>query len=406
MRILVVSQYYWPETFRITEVVQALRDEGCEVLVLTGQPNYPEGVPFKGYSWWSMRTEQHDGVTIFRVPLFPRGKGSALRIALNYLSFICFAAAFGPWLLRRRSIDSILVFAPSPILQAIPAIWLAKLKNASMVTWVQDLWPESLIATGFVRSPRILSAVSSLVRWIYRKSDLLLVQSQAFVDPVRKMAASTPVIYHPNPGDFAFSEPGKKEDCPINFGAGFNVVFTGNLGTVQALEAILDAAEILLEEAGITLYLIGSGSRSDWLRSEISRRNLDNVQLPGRFPLKAMPSIMSRASALLVSLVRSPIMSQTVPSKIQAYLAAGRPIIASLDGEGARVILEAGAGVASPAEDARGLSDAILLLRGLPTDELERMGRNARAYYEANFEPRLLSLKLKQYLLSLQKVSQ
>ena len=405
MRVLVVSQYYWPETFRITEVVQALQDEGCDVLVLTGQPNYPEGVPFKGYSWWSMRTEQHDGVTIFRVPLFPRGQGSALRLVLNYLSFVCFATVFGLWMLRGRSIDSILVFAPSPIIQAIPAIWLAKLKQASLVTWVQDLWPESLSATGFVRSPRMLSAVSSMVRWIYRKNDLLLVQSQAFVDPVRKMAGSTPVCYHPNPGDFAFSEPGDVEDCPVNFWAGFNVGFTGNLGTVQALETILDAAEILREEVGITLYLIGSGSRSDWLRSEISRRNLTNVQLPGRFPLKAMPSIMSRASALLVSLVRSPIMSQTVPSKIQAYLAAGRPIIASLDGEGARVILEADAGVASPAEDARGLADAILLLRGLPTDELERMGRNARAYYEANFEPRLLALKLKQSLLSLQKVS-
>ena len=131
MRVLVVSQYYWPETFRITEVVQALRDEGCEVLVLTGQPNYPEGVPFKGYSWWSMRTEQHDGVTIFRVPLFPRGQGSALRLVLNYLSFVCFATVFGPWMLRGRSIDSILVFAPSPIIQAIPAIWLAKLKKAS-----------------------------------------------------------------------------------------------------------------------------------------------------------------------------------------------------------------------------------------------------------------------------------
>ncbi len=405
MRVLVVSQYYWPEIFRITEVVQALRDEGCDVLVLTGQPNYPEGVPFKGYSWWSMGGEQHDEVTILRVPLLPRGQGSALGLVLNYLSFVCFAAALGPWLLRRQNIDSILVFAPSPILQAIPAIWLAKLKNASLVTWVQDLWPESLSATGFIRSHRLLAAVSSVVRWIYRKNDLLLVQSRAFVDPVRKMAGSTPVCYHPNPGDFAFAEPGKMEDCPVNFGAGFNVVFTGNLGTVQALETILDAAEILREEAGIMLYLIGSGSRSDWLRSEISRRNLENVRLPGRFPLKAMPSIMSSASALLVSLMSSPIMSQTVPSKIQAYLAAGRPIIASLDGEGARVILEAGAGVASPAEDARGLADAIQLLRRLPTEELERMGKNAHDYYEANFEPGLLALKLKQALLGIQKGS-
>lgn len=403
MRVLIISQYFWPETFRITEVVQALRDEGCEVLVLTGQPNYPNGVTFEGYSWWSMGAEKHDGVTILRVPLVPRGDGRAIRLALNYLSFILFASVLGPWLLRGRSIDSILVFAPSPILQVIPAIWLAKLKSASLVTWVQDLWPESLSATGFVRSPRLLAGVAGMVRWIYRNNDLLLVQSQAFVDSVRNFAGNTPVCYHPNPGDFAFSKSGSTEVCPVNFEAGFNVVFTGNLGTVQALETILDAAEILREEGRISLYLIGSGSRSEWLKSEISRRNLANVKLPGRFPLTAMPSIMSRASALLVSLVRNPVMSQTVPSKIQAYLAAGKPVIASLDGEGAKLILEAGAGVSSPAEDARGLAEAILNLYRCPTEELIHMGENARIYYEANFEPRLLASRLKQHLLGIRK---
>lgn len=403
MRVLVVSQYYWPESFRITEVVRALKDDGCEVIVLTGQPNYPEGVPFKGYFWWSMGTERHDGVTIFRVPLFPRGYGSALRLILNYVSFICFATAFGPWLLRGRPIDSILVFAPSPILQAIPAIWLAKLKNASLVTWVQDLWPESLRATGFVRNPRLLAIVASIVRWIYRRNDLLLVQSQAFVDSVKEMAGGTPVCYHPNPGDFAFCERGETKNCPISFQPGFNVVFTGNLGTVQALETILDSAELLREEVDIAFYLIGSGSRSDWLSAEISRRNLANVKLPGRFPPVTMPSIMSRASVLLVSLARNPIMSQTVPSKIQAYLAAGKPIIASLDGEGASVISQAAAGVVSPAEDARELAAAIRFLKGLSEEELERMGNNARAFYERNFEPRSLAVRLKRILQGVQK---
>ena len=399
MRVLVVTQYYWPETFRITEVVQALRDEGCEVLVLTGQPNYPEGVTFKGYSWWSMETEQHEGVTILRVPLIPRGDGRARRLILNYLSFILAASVCGPWLLRGRSIDRVFVFGMSPILQAIPAIWIAYLKKSSLITWVQDLWPESLSAAGFVHNPKLLNAVSNVVRWIYRKNDLLLVQSQAFIEPIQKMAGTTPVRYHPNPGDFAFSNTVGAQNCPIPFDPGFNVVFAGNLGTVQALETILAAAEILRDEKEIALVLVGNGSRGEWLKAEIARRNLENVQLPGRFPLSSMPSIMSRASALLVSLVKSPIMSQTVPSKVQAYLAAGRPVIASLDGEGARVILEAGAGVASHAEDACGLADAIRTLRFTPQAELERMGQNARGYYESNFEPRFLARKLKESLL-------
>ncbi len=398
MRVLVVTQYYWPETFRITEVVQALRDEGCDLVVLTGQPNYPEGVVFKGYSWWSIGAEQHEGVTILRVPLIPRGDGRARRLILNYLSFILSAAVFGPWLLRGRLIDRVFVFGMSPILQAIPAIWIAYLKKSSLITWVQDLWPESLSAAGFIHNPKLLDVVSNIVRWIYRKSDLLLVQSQAFIEPVKKMAGKTPVGYHPNPGDFAFSSLGAAQDCPIPFDPGFNVVFAGNLGTVQALETILAAAGILRDEKDITLILVGSGSRVEWLKTEIARENLFNVQLPGRFPLSSMPSIMSRASALLVSLVKSPIMSQTVPSKVQAYMAAGKPIIASLDGEGARVILEAGAGVACRAEDAIGLADAIRTLRSAPPAQLECMGQNARAYYESNFEPRFLARKLKESL--------
>jgi len=403
LRILILSQYYWPETFRITEVAQALRDEGCEVLVLTGQPNYPKGVSFKGYSWWSISREEHEGVTILRVPLIPRGSGCAICIAFNYLSFVLSATVFGSWLLRGFSTDLILVFAPSPIFQAIPAIWLAKLKKASLVTWVQDLWPESLMDTGYVHNPRIIAIVSGFVRWIYQKNNLLLVPSQAFIDPVKRMSGNVPVVYHPNPGDFAFSEPLKNQDCPIEFTGGFNVVFTGNLGKVQALKTILDSAEILLEESDIKIYLIGGGSQVDWVRSEIFSRNLINVELPGRFDLIDMPLVMSKASALLVSLMRSQIMSKTVPSKVQAYLASGKPIIASLDGEGARIISEAGAGLICDAEDAKGLARSIISLRNMSTKEREFMGQNARDYYEANYEPRFLGHKMKELLHSSHK---
>jgi glycosyltransferase involved in cell wall biosynthesis len=380
--------------------VQALRAEGCEVLVLTGQPNYPKGFSFKGYSWWSINREEHEGITILRVPLIPRGDGSAMLMVFNYLSFVISATVFGSWQLRGISIDLIMVFAPSPILQAIPAIWLAKLKNASLVTWIQDLWPESLKDTGYVKNLRILAIVSGVVRWIYQKNNLLLVPSHAFIDPVKDMSGTVPVVYHPNPGDFAFSEPLKKQDCPIKFEDKFNVVFTGNLGKVQSLKTILDSAEMLIADPEITIYLVGSGSQSDWVRSEISRRHLANVELPGRFDLIDMPLIMSQASALLVSLIRSQIMSKTVPSKVQAYLAAGRPIIASLDGEGARIVVEAGAGLISGAEDAKGLAQAIMSLKNMSAMERKAMGDNGQAYYAANYEPRFLSQKLKDLLCS------
>lgn len=394
MKVLIVSQYFWPESFRINEVAVSLREAGCEVIVLTGQPNYPEGVIRPGYSILSARTDQYEGLLVHRVPLVPRGRGSGFRLALNYLSFVLFASVVGPWLVRGRAVDVVLVHGMSPILQAIPGIWLARLKHAKVVTWVQDLWPESLSVTGFVRNKRLLAAVSRLVRWIYRHNDLLLVQSRAFVSPVRAMAGVTPVEYHPNPGERAFSDPADVTRPALRLSPGFNVVFAGNLGTVQSLGTILDAAELLSDLPDVRFVLVGSGSRDEWLSIELSRRRLGNVQLAGRFPPNAMPGILSQASALLVTLVRDPIMAQTIPSKIQAYLAAGKPILAALDGEGAAVVREAAAGIACDAEDARALAEAVRQLHQMSEERREQMGVAGRTYYQENFEPTALARSL------------
>lgn len=398
MKVLVLSQYYWPESFRINEVVESLLCVGCHVTVLTGQPNYPQGDVFEGYSAAGFGAQRHEaGYNICRVPLLPRGRGGACGLVTNYLSFVLSASLLGPWLLRKQRFDVVFVYAPSPIIQAIPAVWLAFIKRAKLVTWVQDLWPQSLEATGFVRNRRVLALVSVLVRWIYRRCDLLLVQSQAFISPVQAMAGKTPVEYHPNPGELAFGKMQSFGPPALLLAPGFNVVFAGNLGTVQALGTVLDAAEILRPHAGVRIVLVGSGSRSQWLQQEVTRRGLSNVQLPGRYAPEAMPGILAQASALLVSLTRSPIMSQTVPSKVQAYLAAGKPIIASLDGEGARVIEASGAGVSCSAEDAAALAAAVLRLRALPADALQRMGEAGQIYYKQHFDPAVLATKLVQH---------
>ena len=395
MKVLVLSQHYWPESFRINDVVESLQRAGCTVSVLTGQPNYPEGAILPGYRAAALGSAQHAaGYTIYRVPLAPRGKGSARRLAANYLSFVVSASILGPWVLRRRRFDVIFVYGTSPILQAIAGVVLKWTKGAALVTWVQDLWPQSLEVTGYVRNPRVLAVVASVVRWIYRRCDLLLVQSQAFVATVRAMAGATPVEYHPNPGELAFSQYTPDGAPVLVLETGFNVVFAGNLGTVQALETVLNAAELLRPHLDVRLVLIGSGGRSEWLQREIAQRKLDNVRLPGRFAPQAMPGILAQASALLVSLARDPILSQTVPSKIQAYLAAGRPLIASLDGEGARVVTESGAGFTCAAEDAEALAQAVLDLRATTPEERRRMGEAGRSYYEQHFEPSVLANRL------------
>ena len=395
MKVLVLSQHFWPESFRINDVVESLRSAGCEVCVLTGQPNYPEGAVFKGFRAAALTTERHStGYLIHRVPLIPRGAGGAGRLALNYLSFLVSACMLGPWILRGQRFDVVFVYGTSPILQAIAGIVLKRLKKCVLVTWVQDLWPQSLEATGFVRNRRLLAAVDRVVRWIYRRSDLVLVPSKAFLAPVAAMAGRTPVEYHPNPGERRFEDRDGPDEPALHLEPGFNVVFAGNLGTVQALETVLAAAELLKDQREVRFVLIGSGSRSEWLQQQVRARTLENLRLPGRFPPQAMPNILAQASVLLVSLVRSPIMSQTVPSKLQAYLAAGRPLIAALDGEGARIVEEAGAGLTCPAEDSTALAGTVLRLKSLSAEELARMGASGRNYYETHFNAATLADRL------------
>ena len=216
-------------------------------------------------------------------------------------------------------------------------------------------------------------------------NDLLLVQSRAFVVPVGALAGATPVEYHPNPGEMAFGETAVAAQPALRLLPGFNVVFAGNLGIVQSLDTILEAAEQLSDLPDVRFVLVGSGSRDEWLAGEVLKRGLANVQLAGRFPPDAMPGILSQASALLVTLVRDPVMAQTIPSKVQAYLAAGKPILAVLDGEGANVVRESAAGIACPAEDATGLANAVRELRRMSDSQRERLGVAGRSYYQRAF---------------------
>ena len=391
MKILVSSQHFWPENFRINDLVQALIERGLKVDVLTGKPNYPEGRYFPGYRGWGCQREQWSGATIFRVPLAARGSGRALRLVINYLSFLGSGLLFAPWLLRRRSYNVVFVYASSPLLQAIPAIFLSWLKQCPVVVWIEDLWPESLAATGYVRNRLILAGVGRVVRFIYRHSDLLLVPSRAFEPSVAAAAPGKPIVYYPNSVEAVFCDPaiGEQPDVP-GLDTGFPVVFAGNIGTAQVVDVIVEAASLLSAYSDIRFVMLGGGSRREWLLQEVQARGLTNVYIPGRYPVEEMPGILKKASALLVTLADEPIFSVTVPGRIQTYLAAGRPILASLNGEGARLVIEAEAGLASPAEDPRALADAVLQLFRMAPAEREKMGMNGRRYFSEHFDRELL----------------
>lgn len=391
MKVLLLTQYFWPESFGITALARSMQDRGVTVTVLTGQPNYPGGVVFDGYSAWRTCREKFDGIEIIRVPIAPRGIKSGLRLAVNYLSFIISAALLGPWMLRGRDFDAVFVYAPSPLLQALPAAFLSWLKRAPLIVWVQDLWPESLSATGFVRNKTLLALVAKVVRGIYARTDLVLIPSEAFREPIQRLMPSNGRIdYYPNafveePGKACASSP-ELHALVSEIASSLSVVFAGNLGTAQSLETILGAAErVAAQGCPVRFFIVGSGSLSGWIADEVARKRLTNVVLPGRFPAEAMSAVYGAATALLVSLRDEPIFGLTIPSKVQGYLAAGKPIIASLNGEGARVVIEAKAGVACPAGDSRALADAVIELCNQDEDARSEMGKNGRRYAEKHF---------------------
>jgi glycosyltransferase involved in cell wall biosynthesis len=389
MRVLVVSQYFSPEVFRINEVVQSLVAKGAVVDVLTGKPNYPEGKIFAGYSASFCNIERLLGVTVYRVPIYPRGERGALRLTLNYLSFVITGLVFGPWLLKKKRYDVVFVYGVSPIFSAIPAVFLAWLKGRKLVVWVQDLWPDSLAATGYVRNPQVLRVVEWVVRWIYRQTDLLLVQSRAFEASVSALSPGKSIAYYPNSVDAAFAEAPSLEvvlpEVPA-LNEGFAVVFAGNVGAGQAVEVIVEAATLLKDVPEIRFVIFGQGSRREWMCEQVQARELTNLHLPGRFPLITMPGLMQKAGALLVTLADEPIFALTVPNKVQAYMAAGRPILACLNGEGARLVMEAKAGLSVPAQDAQALADAVLQLYRMSPEDRAQFGINGRCYFKENFD--------------------
>jgi len=395
VRVLIVSQYFWPESFRINDVVRDLQEKSVEVEILTGKPNYPDGEFFSGYKGCGVQKEIWQGITIYRIPILPRGSKSGLKLILNYLSFVLSGLLIAPWLLRKKQYDVIFVYAPSPIFQAIPASFLGWLKGGAVVLWVQDLWPQSAEATGYVKSAWVLKLLEKLVRFTYSHTDLLLVQSKAFVEPVSKLAPNIPIAYFPNSVEKEFYSPQVIHVPKVeSLQSGFTVLFAGNIGSAQSMETIVAAAERLNVYPEIKIVILGSGSKEDWVAQQVIDKKITNLYLEGRFPVETMPVLMRQASALLVTLTNQPIFELTIPSKIQAYLAVGKPVIACLNGEGARLITEANAGVAVRAEDDEGLAQAIIKLYQMSEAERVQMGMNGRAYFKQHFDEEMLTAQL------------
>lgn len=397
MKLLILSQYFWPENFRINDVVDGLVGRGHSVTVYTALPNYPTGRFFDGYGTLGPYRERYKSAEVRRVPIVSRGSGSGMRLALNFASHAIASTLLAPFHARGH-FDAILVYEPSPMTIGIPARFLRRLKRAPVLFWVQDLWPESLEATGAIRSRAALRLVDRLIKWIYRGCDRVLVQSEAFIPSIRAHGVPDARIrYLPNSAENFYRRlaPAVHDDEARELPPGFRVLYAGNIGAAQDFPTILAAAERLKDERSIQWIVLGEGRMRAWVEEEVRRRGLTaTVHLLGQRPPERMSRYFAHADVLLATLRREPIFAYTIPSKIQTYIACGKPVIAALDGEGGRIIREAGAGWAVPAEDPSALAEAVLTASRTPKPEREAMGNRGEAWFREHFEREKLLSRL------------
>jgi colanic acid biosynthesis glycosyl transferase WcaI len=380
MRILLLTQWYLPEPQKwrsdIAETLQAL---GHDVTVLTGFPNYPSGNLFPGYRIRTCQRETINGVRVIRVPLYPDHSRKALKRMLNYVSFTMAASLIGPWVIPRP--DVVYVLSP-PLTLALPGWLLSRAYRTPMAGEIQDMWPETLAATDMSNSRWIFSVLGWMGKWFYRRCDAIRVISPGFRENLLgKGVPSEKIHVIPNWVDTDFYSPRNRNpelEKRLGLDGHFNVVFAGVLGLAQGLDTILDAANLLREEKSIQFVLVGDGVELERLQSQVTAEGLANVRFLGRFSADEMSDIYALADVLLVHLRDAPLFRITIPHKIYAYMAVGKPVLAAVEGDAATTIQAAGAGLTCLSDNPKALAETVLQFYKMSAEERYLMGQNGR----------------------------
>lgn len=398
LKILAICQYGWPEPSPSLNPMEEMVKRGHTVDAVTGTPNYPMGEIYKGYEHNRVKEEEHNGVRIFRVPVVPR-KHDAVHRLLNYHSYPISAKRK----VRKLPGDYDVVFAnqSSPVMMVEPALLYAKKHDKRVVMYCMDLWPASLCVGGVKKGSPIYRYYHRVSKRIYRGADLILVTSRMFADYLTSEfgVPEERIEYLPQ---YALSEfdsiPGQGEKETTDF------VFAGNVGAAQDLGVLLDAAKAL-EEEGVTdngrrlvFHIVGDGQELGSLKARAEEEGIRSVVFHGRKPTEEMPAYYSLADAMLVTLAPDPVVSLTLPAKMQSYMAAGKPIVACADGEIANVINESGCGFCAKGHSAEELKDKLKAF--LACGNRRELGEKARAYYLAHFSKELVMDKLERILLA------
>lgn len=395
-RILVVSQHYWPENFRITDICRGFVESGVEVDVLCGLPNYPKGEWFEGYRYMGPRRQQHEGVQIFRAGEVPRRGNTAARIFLNYVSWpLC--ALFSLPRLHGRHYDAVFCYETSPVLMMVPAIVYAKLHRVPLCTYVLDLWPENLYSVLPVKNRALRAVAAGVSHWLYRRSDTLVGMSDALGEKLRAIAPRRTVAVVPQYCEDLYARDVHDEALAARFAGRFCVVFAGNISPAQDLGLLVACAKRLAAQGrrDIHFCIVGDGMSRAQLEQQIVAAGVqDYFTFEGMQPVERIPAYHTMAGALFAALAKSDDLGLTVPAKITSYMAAGRPCLVAADGEAARAVVQAGCGLACAAGDADALYANLISLADMPAEARAALGRAGRACFNRHYRRSLLLQRL------------
>jgi glycosyltransferase involved in cell wall biosynthesis len=377
MKILVVCQYYYPEPFRITDICETLVENGHDVTVLTGLPNYPEGRVLEEYRNGKKRNEILNGVKVIRSYEIGRGNNS-IELFLNYLSFAVSASIKS--LFMKDKFDVVLVNQLSPVLMGIPAIIYKKKHKKKVLLYCLDLWPASLAAGGISENSIVYKFFLKISKWIYNSADSIAVTSNMFKEYFRETleVSNNSIHYLPQYAEDLFTE-----SIETQKDNNFNFVFAGNIGDMQSVETIVKAANVLRDYSNITFHIVGDGSKLEECKLLSSKLGLSNIVYYGRRPVIEMPKYYGLADAMLITLKDNTTISYTLPGKVQSYMAARKPIIGAINGEANYIIKAADCGYCCPAENFSEL--AKILIQFCNSNKKEEMASNSYNYYLNNF---------------------
>ena len=377
MRLIIFTNHFYPESFRVNDIAFDRAQRGDQVTVLTGIPDYPEGRFHKGYSLFKKRVEYVNGVKVVHVPLIPRGDGGKIRMALNYASSVFFFFFYGWYQALFHRYDAVFVHDTSPAFISLPAKTVSKVQKIPLYHWILDMWPESLTAGG-INGGKFYTLIHKMMKGIYKRDTEILITSKG----------SRKLLNERGVSDDAIGEVENSELKIENFEwpTGFILMFAGNLGFAQNMENLLAAANELKEANDIHWVFVGDGRKKPWMDEYVKEHHLEEtVHLLGRYPIETMGTFFKKADVMLVALNDVIIFNMTLPAKVQAYMAAGKPILASLCGEGADIIKDANCGWSVPSNEYKELAAKVSKIAKMDKQELVALGNNARSYYEANF---------------------